>query len=330
MKQILTLFILIIFLHAKKHSKKNKQDVMQPVMPLPDDLKQGEDFLQQSNKEFDELKKESANRHLKNQIINSTLDLEVPQLDEELEKEGLNPVRKLDIEIQNKDDTANVNANNNDKRKLDDDEEGEEDKIDDIEKRAYSIEDKIDHLLLHAGHDVNGHHPVWTPFGYSSMGKVDGHDSLNHSLKMIDYMHGGMMGGLGMHPYGMMGIGHANPLGYGLDHLYRYDVGMHFHNPYDYVMGLNHMHGMYSPYMYGGHAADYYGGLSAIYPSYHGYGTAGHYSPGHTFSQYRGELGQERWERHMRHQRDMDDILNGPLLPRSQVKAPQSSSIFLI
>jgi hypothetical protein len=119
-------------------------------------------------------------------------------------------------------------------RKLSDD-----DKMEDIEKRLFSIEDKVDHLLMHVGHPMRYIKKNWTPFGDHHMPNYHNNDTLNHKLTTIDYLFGGGGAGLGsvmghpiggfggMHPmygyggYGghMMGIGHNNPWGYGLDHV---------------------------------------------------------------------------------------------------------------
>lgn len=123
----------------------------------------------------------------------------------------------------------------------------EEEKIEDIEKRLFSIEDKVDHLLLHAGHDLTPHKTVWTPWGPHLMPNYNNKESLHHKLSMVDHlMHPYGMGmGMGMmhHPMGMMGmplmdhhlmgIGHANPWGYGLDHV----GGFGFGNPMSMGLG---------------------------------------------------------------------------------------------
>ena len=110
------------------------------------------------------------------------------------------------------------------------------DKMEDIEKRLFSIEDKIDHLLMHVGHEVTQQKMTWTPWGMHMMPNYHNPNSLHQKLSMVDRMfpHGMGMGmshmnmGMGMHhmgmPYGMMGshamgLGHANPWGYGLDHV---------------------------------------------------------------------------------------------------------------
>ena len=128
-----------------------------------------------------------------------------------------------------------------DARKLEDD-----DKMEDIEKRLFSIEDKVDHLLMHVGHDLTPHKMTWTPWGMHIMPSYHNPDSMHQKLSMIDHMfgQGGYMGGAGMghmgyrmgmmgHPMGgygsmmgMMGYGHklglgaANPYGYGLDNVH--------------------------------------------------------------------------------------------------------------
>lgn len=128
-------------------------------------------------------------------------------------------------------------------RKLEDD-----DKMEDIEKRLFSIEDKIDHLLMHAGHEITPHKVIWTPWGMHIMPNYNNPDSMHHKLSMVDHLFGhGMEHGMGfgmghgmgfgmghyMPPMGfghmaamgygmgghMMGIGHNNPYGYGLDNV---------------------------------------------------------------------------------------------------------------
>ena len=122
-------------------------------------------------------------------------------------------------------------------RKLEDD-----DKMEDIEKRLFSIEDKIDHLLMHAGHELTPQKMTWTPWGMHIMPNYHNPESMHQKLSMVDHLMGhpmtggmGMMGGhmgmglmgahmgMGMmgHPMAMgtMGLGHANPWGYGLDHV---------------------------------------------------------------------------------------------------------------
>ena len=64
--------------------------------------------------------------------------------------------------------------------------------------RAYSINDKIDHLLFHHNHDLTGKKAQFTPFGIHFLPRYKGADSVDQKLKMVDYMHS--MGGF--HPGG--------------------------------------------------------------------------------------------------------------------------------
>lgn len=62
-----------------------------------------------------------------------------------------------------------------------------------LNHRAYSINDKIDHLLFHHNHDVTGKVAQFTPYGIHFLPKYKGSDSVDQKLKMVDHMHS--MGG---------------------------------------------------------------------------------------------------------------------------------------
>lgn len=294
---------------------------------LPDDIKQGERFLEQSKKDFDQVQKMSAMQAMQNNILNQSLDLSIPRLENDLKEEGLAPVRQLELKSEDKGESKNRRLNDDDEEeKEEEDEGGDEDKLDDVEKRLFSIEDKIDHLLLHAGHEVSPHAAVLTPWGLHFAPSKQNPNSLHNKLKMVDYLFGNHapMGAMGMGMglgYGMgghmMGIGHMNPMGYGLDHHASMKYGMY---PYHQLHPVHPLHtfspyGMYSPYhtIMGHHPV--YGNL--------GYGMMSN-------SRYRDELEEQRHERYMRHQRDMDEIMSKPLLPSSLEKPTQSSSSFFL
>ncbi len=85
-----------------------------------------------------------------------------------------------------------------------DDKDDAPDIIKSLEHRAYSINDKIDHLLFHHNHDLTGKQAQFTPYGVHFLPKYKGNDSIDQKLKMVDYMHtmGGYAPGAGfMTPY---------------------------------------------------------------------------------------------------------------------------------
>lgn len=307
------------------------QPNQQPISKkeLPEDIKTANEFLQQSQKDFEQVKQQSAAQAMQNNLLNQSIDLTIPKLENDVSSENLVPVRQLENEDEDKEDS----------------DDGEEDKLDDVEKRLFSIEDKIDHLLLHAGHEVSGHHAIMTPWG-THFGPSDHNpNSMHHKLRMVDYMfgrHPGMgmgmgmgtgmgMGAMGMGAMGMgmgamgmgmghhmMGLGHGNPIGVGLDHYHAMKYGMY---PNHLLHPLHPMH-TFAPY--GMHPYNYSAlGYHPIY-GHLGYGMMSH-------SRYRDDLEEERHQRYMRHQRDMDEIMNKPLIPPSYEKPPEkSSSLFLI
>ena len=357
-------------LSAVPKSLPNKKD-------LPKDILISEQFLKKSAIDFDQIQKISAVKAIQNSVASSALDLNVPHLESPLNDEGLTPVRNLNnsVEVNTVDQIKEEQPKNarelsekNPEELEENDDEDNDDKLTDIEKRLYSIEDKVDHLLVHSGHDLTPHNLTMTPWGASYVPNFKGQNSINQKLKMVDYLynpgmnhgmgHGmgyGMGHGMGYHSNHMLGLGHANPLGYGLGHLY---PGYHPADIYSPFHGLyGGYHGSYGGYhgAYGG----YHGGIGGYHSSYHGMGdpyfglhSGSHYHGGnyhemygghhgigggynrigrmHPFSQYRNDLEDERVERYKRHQRDMDDIMNKPLLPPSFPKPETSSSLFLI
>ena len=355
MKASIVLMVLISVIWAKEQKLKvkiipPKKSEEASKKDLPDDIKQGEEFLKKSAAEFDKVKQLSAIQALQNSAMDQNWDLNIPQLENDLESENLAPVRQLNLKDKSKDE-SDKNAQKGDlNRKLEEEEEDNADSdenLDDVEKRLFSIEDKIDHLLLHAGHEVQPHSAVVTPWGLTYSPSKNNSKSLNNKLKIIDYLFGNHpmghgMGGMGMGMgmggmgygmggmgyglghglgHGMMGIGHMNPMGVGLDHHASMKYGVY---PYHMLHPVHPMHsfypyGMYSPYhtVYGHHPI--YGNL--------GYGH-------NSFSRYRDDLEEERHQRYMNHQRDMDAIMSKPLLPKTplpdSLSSPSSSSIFLI
>lgn len=232
-----------------------------------------------------------------------------------------------------------------------DEEPEEDDKMTHIRKRLFSIEDKVDHLLLHAGHHLDGHSLAFTPYGTHFVPQFKNKDSLNKRLTIMDhFLHPHMaagvtgMGGGIMHPNIAMGLGHSNPLGYGLDHTYSMGHGfmnymqmggpfMNFgglHSPYSYHSGLHiPYHGFYHPFgglhhpfhdygMHGGYYGGWSGRLRAMGPYY----------------RHRDDVMQERMERHERHNREMNAIMSKDILPPSLEKPKEEKglmdSLFLI
>ena len=98
-----------------------------------------------------------------------------------------------------------------------------EDQLKDIRHRLYKIEDKLDHVLYHHGHEVTPHDMHMTPFGVMPVPNTKNPNSAHNQMKMEDHMMNpfhpmgamGAMGGMGM-PYGMhpgmMGM-HAGMMG---------------------------------------------------------------------------------------------------------------------
>ena len=324
-------------------TKKTKTKLLENVNPeLPEELIQTEDYLKKSAKEFDDLKKEAAIKNLKTQVLNNSLNLDVPHIESETPTSILGLAKKLEDDSNDKKAVSNEDLKN--ERTLEDEEGGDgisDEQLDDMEKRVFSIEDKIDHLLLHSGHDVGNSHSTMTPFGPLLHPQDHQQNSLNHKLKMIDYLHphGSFMhpfNHFGVHPNVMMGIGHGNPLGVGLDHHYRFDVGMNFVNPFQGLWGLHHPYTLHHhPFAYGGLGYGLGNGLDMMYPHFNGINRFGYHTYGNPFSSYADEREEQRRERFDRRQKELDDIYNKPLFPPSMTNTSSSlntssNSLFLI
>ncbi len=64
----------------------------------------------------------------------------------------------------------------------------EQKKLEDLDKYLYQVEDKIDHLLYHHGHDVTKHSAEFTPFGFTYVPKPRDPHSIHQKLKIVDYL----------------------------------------------------------------------------------------------------------------------------------------------
>ena len=87
-----------------------------------------------------------------------------------------------------------------------------------MRSRLYKIEDKLDHVLYHHGHEVTPHHHHMTPFGIQTTEHSNNPNSLHNQMKtgdhmgmMMDPMGMGMMGGMGA-GMGMGGMGMMHPM----------------------------------------------------------------------------------------------------------------------
>ena len=83
-------------------------------------------------------------------------------------------------------------------------------KIDDMEKRLYSIEDKIDHLLFHHSHDVTPHNIQFSPMGPVMMPEITNPRSAHTQMKTHDILRNGIVNPYNMGfggPYAMGGYG---------------------------------------------------------------------------------------------------------------------------
>ena len=330
MKGTLAMLLLTSFVLAE--NEKIKIELKDPKKKkglsnenLPEDIKEANEFLKKSKEDFDQVQQVSAVKALQNSVMSQAMDLSIPKLENDLGDENLPPVRQL---AEGDGDEGEGDEEKN--------EEMDEDKLDDVEKRLFSIEDKVDHLLLHAGHDLTRHHLVMTPWGTHLSPSEHNPDSMNHKLRMVDYMFGNMpamgghmmgmgghMMGMGGHMMGMgghmMGIGHMNPMRHGLDHHAAMKFGMY---PYH---ALNVLHPLHTWAPYGMYHDSY-----SMYGYHPIYGYLGHGMMSH--SRYGDELAEERHNRFMRHQRDMDEILNKPIMPPlpKPSSTSSSSSLFLI
>ena len=220
----------------KSLTQKNKKTINMPI-----DLKIQQKFLVDSENNFQQMQKDAALKLMNTTSNISDKNLEIPHIAPSLEIDDKSSKRIL----REAEQASEPNEKSHYEEEDEDEEDEGDDKLTDIEERLYSIEDKIDHLLLHAGHDLRHHTHVMTPWGIYAYPEHN-NDSINHKLTMIDHMgHGiGHMGmgmghmdmgiGMGINPMGSghlgiglhhaahaahsMGLGHANPYGEGLGH----------------------------------------------------------------------------------------------------------------
>lgn len=66
--------------------------------------------------------------------------------------------------------------------------EEETKKLKDLDHYLYQIEDKVDHLLYHHGHDVTRHQAEYTPWGFTYVPKPKDPNSIHHKLTIVDYL----------------------------------------------------------------------------------------------------------------------------------------------
>ena len=57
-----------------------------------------------------------------------------------------------------------------------------------LDHYLYDVEDKLDHLLYHHGHDVTLHKAEYTPWGFTYVPKPDNENSIHQKLKIVDYV----------------------------------------------------------------------------------------------------------------------------------------------
>lgn len=63
-----------------------------------------------------------------------------------------------------------------------------EDNLKELARKLYSLEDKVDHLLFHASHDVTKHKYQATPFGTFLAPIPKNPNSIHQKLKLVDHM----------------------------------------------------------------------------------------------------------------------------------------------
>ena len=61
-------------------------------------------------------------------------------------------------------------------------------KLEELAKKLYEVEDKVDHLLFHFSHDVTKHEYQATPFGTFLAPVPKNPNSIHQKLKLIDYL----------------------------------------------------------------------------------------------------------------------------------------------
>jgi hypothetical protein len=81
--------------------------------------------------------------------------------------------------------------------------ESVEDQLKDIRHRLYKIEDKLDHVLYHHGHEVTPHDMHMTPMGMMAVPNSKNPNSAHNQMKMGDHM---------MNPFHPMGGAMMNPM----------------------------------------------------------------------------------------------------------------------
>lgn len=63
-----------------------------------------------------------------------------------------------------------------------------DDKLEELDHYLYQIEDKVDHLLYHYGHDLTKHEAKFTPWGFTYVPSPKNPESIHHKLTIVDYM----------------------------------------------------------------------------------------------------------------------------------------------
>ena len=167
-----------------------------------------------------------TNKLLKNSSVDAATDITSSTAQATL-KLSQNPTSKSS----EKSNTAFTRA-----RKLD-----SEPSMDDVEERLYAIEDKIDHLLLHAGHDMRQRTAIMTPWGVHHYPTYYNSNSLNNKLAIIDYIYQPQMRPLlGRFPTQELNFGHA------FDHIGQDFQRLRFSRPFH---SLGVFPSTYNPYI---------------------------------------------------------------------------------
>lgn len=68
------------------------------------------------------------------------------------------------------------------------DEEAQKHRLNELAKKLYEVEDKVDHLLFHFSHDVTKHKYQATPFGTFLAPDPKNPNSIHQKLKLVDYL----------------------------------------------------------------------------------------------------------------------------------------------
>ena len=61
-------------------------------------------------------------------------------------------------------------------------------RLEELAKKLYEVEDKVDHLLFHFSHDVTKHEYQATPFGTFLAPVPKNPNSIHQKLKLVDYL----------------------------------------------------------------------------------------------------------------------------------------------